>query len=181
MNVKKPEDPFRLICKTDITMNAIDPNHWNQETSRQARFKIHKDTKTILLRFRDKMSRAKDDKFSIKDYPLMNDYRDKIQLYIDLLSKYYKISDYCAIIAKLIPNGVIPPHRDKGAYFDKSHRIHIPLKTNKDVNFRIGRIMVNMELGSAYEINNTRCVHGVRNNSSADRHHLIFDLFEDLI
>ena len=41
--------------------------------------------------------------------------------------------------------------------------------------------MVNMELGSVYEINNTRCVHGVRNNSSADRHHLIFDLFEDLI
>ena len=68
-------------------------------------------------------------------------------------------------------------HIDKGPYFLKSHRIHIPIQTNESTYFYGGNEKFHMKEYHAYEIGNTNHRHGVVNNGDSDRYHLIFDLF----
>jgi len=69
----------------------------------------------------------------------------------------------------------VKPHVDMGYYLNSIHRLHIPIKTHKEIYFSVGNETINMEEGVCYEINNTR-QHSVDNNSSVDRIHLLLDI-----
>ncbi len=171
----KIDTPFKLICKVPKNLQVINLEHWNENTSRQQEYQQHKDTQTIFLRFRNELNEFVN--FELVDYPLMQFYKNEIQQYLQILSQYYNIKNYSVIIANLKGGGMIPLHCDYGEYFETSHRIHIPIKTNKNVFFKIGNVELNMESGFAYEIDNVGSMHGVFNLGKEDRYHIIFDLF----
>lgn len=79
-------------------------------------------------------------------------------------------------ISKMQGGGSIIPHVDLGIGFVFSHRIHIPLITNKKVIFKIDNENFYFSSGKMYEINNLK-VHSVANYNNANyyRIHLIFD------
>ena len=176
------DQPYKYIgtaiCPTcDVKCSPeINPKHFKENTIRQDSFEQHRYTETIFLRFREKMDSWVD--FNIIEYPLFENYSNAVWYYLEFLKDHYEFSDYCAIIANLKPGGSIPPHIDSGPYFDKSNRIHIPIKTNSQVLFQIGDLpSFHMEEGKAYEIDNCGSQHQVVNYSNEDRYHIIFDLF----
>jgi aspartyl/asparaginyl beta-hydroxylase (cupin superfamily) len=74
----------------------------------------------------------------------------------------------------LEPKSTIEKHTDQGELFESSRRIHIPLITNKNVNFHIQDKKYNFSEGCVVEINNLK-EHQVENNGEEDRVHLIID------
>jgi hypothetical protein len=79
------------------------------------------------------------------------------------------------LLAELAPRGVITVHRDKGAALTEVHRCHLPIITNKGVQFFIDMIPHMLETGTGYEFDNTRR-HSVENNSDERRIHLLCDV-----
>ncbi len=84
-----------------------------------------------------------------------------------------------AMVAKLLVGGTIKPHVDAHPSFSVGHRVHVPLKTNDDVQFIVEGERIIMEEGKAYELNNLLS-HGVHNGGKEDRIHLIFDYMDPL-
>lgn len=77
-------------------------------------------------------------------------------------------------IARLPAGGKIQEHIDKSQLLVNSHRLHIPLVTNDEVNFVIDGKRVILEPDRLYEINNT-LLHSVENHSDKSRLHFIID------
>ena len=77
-------------------------------------------------------------------------------------------------LAKLVAGGKISIHQDKNFSLTHCHRVHLPLVTNEDVWFYVGKERRNMKEGEIWEINNRR-MHYVANNGTEDRVHLILD------
>jgi hypothetical protein len=77
----------------------------------------------------------------------------------------------------LVPSkAMIYPHKDIGLPFVFSHRMHLPIVTNKHVYFKIEKNFYNLKEGHLYEINNQK-IHSVENKNIEEfnRIHLIFD------
>ena len=77
-------------------------------------------------------------------------------------------------LSLLKSNGIISSHCDNGERFEETHRIHLPIITNNQVEFIIGNKSYNFEAGCVVEINNQK-THSVINRSREDRIHLIID------
>lgn len=170
-------EPVLTVCSLKSRLSIKDSLHWQNDTSRQEAFKVHKDTETIFLRFRKNLA-SRPSHIELINYPLFSVYEYEITEYLNELSIFYEFTDYAVIIANLKSNGgTINMHVDKGPYFQKSHRIHIPIRTNDLSIFFIGNIELHMKENIAYEIGNTNHRHGVINKGECDRYHLIFDLF----
>ena len=77
---------------------------------------------------------------------------------------------------QLLPSGgKILEHYDGGLGFTLSHRIHVPIKTNKNVLFSVDGEKRELNQGEIIEINNLKD-HFVENNDpNEDRIHLIMD------
>ena len=80
-----------------------------------------------------------------------------------------------AMLARLKANTVILRHMDKGPITAKTHRIHIPVITNTSCIFSVGDECKNLEAGQIWIIDNVNRYHGVENNGTNDRVHLIVD------
>lgn len=80
-------------------------------------------------------------------------------------------------LARLKAHGEIPVHIDGASYFEKQHRLHIPLTTNPDVVFDVGGSRKHMAVGEIWEINNL-IHHGVYNLGDSDRIHLVVDYYD---
>ena len=76
--------------------------------------------------------------------------------------------------AKLLAGGRITPHFDAHPSFRESHRIHVPVTTNRRVRFMIDGRPYQFEVGKGYEINN-QLTHSVMNRGTEDRITFIFD------
>ncbi len=79
-----------------------------------------------------------------------------------------------AFFTRLAPGGSIAQHRDTGALFQHAHRIHVPIVTNPEVEFRVGRSTIDAIEGEAFEVNNWR-PHSVTNGGDQARIHFIVD------
>lgn len=90
----------------------------------------------------------------------------------------YERSAYPRVmLAKMDPGGVIHPHVDANTSAGFPHKIHVPLQTNPHVTFYIEPNNYHFEVGKAYEVNN-RVMHGVKNEGSTSRIHLIFEYYD---
>lgn len=174
-------EPIRELGQLQTSLRVKDLQHFEQLTWRQKRYDAHAYTKTIFLRHwdRDRMTPRKFP-FVIKDFPLLADYRKPLQAILSDLGDFYQWVDYAAMITSLKPGCGISSHCDRGCYFENSHRVHIPLKTNLRATFDCGHRTIHMELDHAYEIGNVNHTHAVRNHGEQDRHHLIVDLIQRL-
>lgn len=80
-----------------------------------------------------------------------------------------------ALLARLPAGERIPPHVDRGAYFNNSVRIHVPIETNDDVWMYCDGRSFHMRVGEVWTLNNI-ATHAVWNaHPSRSRTHLICD------
>ena len=164
---KIPQDKFLNISKSVLSAT---PDEWLAVTSRQKKWEAHKDTESIVLKMGPSRIDSKfTDVWIAKWETIINN---------NLLSLLRnEIGDFeivRMIISRLKPHSIVSEHIDTEEILRKSHRLHLPIKTNENVVFNINRSSYHLKEGVVYEINN-QAPHSVFNNSKYDRVHLIFD------
>jgi hypothetical protein len=177
----KLDTPLRTLGPVDYLAlkNAVvsaAPERWIEEQLRQQSFDVHAKTHSIILLFTEgwpdiQISRHSGwAEFAPFTLPVMR----------DIIRKHYSIHGTIirAMFAKLLAGMSIDEHFDDHPTFSISHRIHVPLITNNDVQFVIANENFNLKEGIAYEVSNLD-FHYVANPSAEDRVHLIFDYVED--
>lgn len=79
------------------------------------------------------------------------------------------------VLARLGPKSNIPAHADSGPYFERTIRLHVPVRTNPSVVMYAGGLSYCMQPGEVWALNNSG-THGVLNDDPAEaRIHLICD------
>jgi hypothetical protein len=154
-------------------LGKIDHAWWDSDV-RHNLYRNHATTRCIRLRH---VTDYNFNDIQLINFPeLASTFKPEIDEVLSVLSASYEYCDFTAMIL-LLPSGArIEPHVDQGRWFRLAHRIHVPLVTNPDVEFRVGTERVNMKVGKAYEIDNANKIHAVVNNGSRDRVHLVIDL-----
>ena len=156
----------------DAVLN-FDENIWQLNQLRQQRFKnVHSQTQSVVMIFCDgwpKLTVSKEagwPHLAKTALPVMN----------DIIKQHYPIGGRVirAMVAKMAPGSEIKRHFDNHPTFNIGHRIHVPLQTDKEVEFEVDDKILLMEQGQGYELNNL-LMHQVKNNSKNDRIHFIFD------
>lgn len=148
---------------------------WFLDLSRQQTYKAHKDTQMYRLMFANYSWKIGDQINIIQSNTLKNlNAIEEFNIICESLEKKYNAKTISAEFIRLNPNSVVMMHMDQGDLLKVSRRCHIPLVTNENVFFQVLNNKINMKEGICYEINNAM-PHGVENNSSQDRIHLIID------
>ena len=78
-------------------------------------------------------------------------------------------------MALLPAGGEVSEHSD-GHASHYIHKIHVPLITNPETTFHVGKKARHLPVGEIVEVNNKR-VHAVKNNGAQDRVHFIFECY----
>ena len=183
------KEVYKIVGNYDTTnLMKLASNHteadWNKYDFRQKRYHVHKNTITLAILHDKNYSRnvgEKSEWYSI--------YEEEILRIEKQLQSIYKSNGKIIrfVIVNLPAGKNVAPHTDatKAEEDDRSSlkvdsRIHIPIKTNKDVHFGIGDKIVHMNIGEMWEINNHYYKHWVNNDGNADRLHIILDYRADL-
>jgi len=150
-------------------ISSLTDEDWKDFDYRQNTFPAHKETLTVPLLF--------DDNFD--SYPteckFFNLFADEITEVHKFFTQHYGTGRFARLIlVKLLANSEITPHYDQGSSLRQGLRHHIPIITNDKVSFQISKDIKNLKVNEVWEINNQR-LHGVKNESSYDRVHLIAD------
>ena len=164
----------KIACEPlrDAVLNFND-DVWLLNKLRQQRFKnVHSQTESVVMIFCDgwpKLTISKEagwPHLAKTALPVMN----------DIIKSHYPSGGRVirAMVAKMPPGSEIKRHFDNHPTFNIGHRIHVPLQTDKDVEFEVDDKILLMEQGQGYELNNL-LMHQVKNNSTKDRIHFIFD------
>jgi hypothetical protein len=151
---------------------AMDEEAWQEQQYRQKAYSVHEHTESLVLVF-------------CQGWPGLQVTREPgweplqevaVPLMHHIIAEHYPPGGTIirAMAAKLKAGGIISPHRDTHLSFVNSHRIHIPITTNKGVRFMINGRPNQFEVGNAYELNN-QLNHSVMNRGKDDRITFIFD------
>lgn len=81
------------------------------------------------------------------------------------------------MFASLSAGHRIDVHIDGGAAAARTHKIHIPVRTEPAATFIVDGVESHLRKGFAYEVNNT-LPHGAFNGGREDRVHFIFEVFD---
>ena len=144
--------------------------HWSEITFRQREFATHSHTESIFLVYNEKGITKRDNSFLTKFNTILSPIREDVSYAVG----DNNISLKRMIVVNLKKYGFIRRHLDTGQFLEHHWRCHFPLITNPNVLFHVGNSTVNMLTNHGYIINN-QLPHGVSNNSSHDRYHLIMD------
>lgn len=79
-----------------------------------------------------------------------------------------------AKLLRLLAGEEIAESRDSSFSLTHSHRVHVPIITNDQVRFTVGRETMHIPEGEIYEINNRR-LHSVHNQGDEPCVHLVLD------
>jgi hypothetical protein len=151
---------------------ATEQTGWDEQQYRQKAYSVHEHTQSLVMVFCQGWP-----DIQVTKEPAWDVLQEQaVPLMHGILAESYPPGGTIirAMAAKLVSGGVISPHRDTHESFSRSHRIHIPLTTNKGVRFMINGRPFRFEEGQAYEINNQKN-HSVINSGSEDRITFIFD------
>lgn len=131
-------------------------------------------TRHIMFRFIN----GHDNVFDYQDFPLWNEWKDDLLPIMKQAARRLGYEDYRfprVILARLPAGGEISPHTDgRASHF--IHKIHVPLITNSQTIFHVGKQSRHLPTGEIFEVNNKR-VHAVKNEGEQDRTHLIFECY----
>jgi hypothetical protein len=176
MDIGVPLKDLGPIDSTDLkeAILALDDGIWTANTYRQNKYDVHNLTQSVVLIFTDGSGWPNIEVGKEAGWDLLSDVA--LPVMHDILKKFYPPGGTIirAMAAKLIPGGVIKPHRDAHPSFHAGHRIHIPIITNSRVRFMIDGRPYKFEVGNAYEINNQK-QHSVMNKGKESRINFIFD------
>tara|TARA_Y100001951_G_C11211299_1_gene223134 strand:+ start:111 stop:623 length:513 start_codon:yes stop_codon:yes gene_type:complete len=121
---------------------------------------------------------------NVQAFPLIDEYK-----IFPLYDKFYKISSqirkvlkkhygegkfYKIHFSRMTQDSECKKHRDLASDFPNSHRLHVPLKTNKKVVLEIGDKQFTPKVGTMFEINNSK-THTVKVEGKQERLTLILD------
>ena len=179
---KKGELPFdfKYLGNIDIKLTldkvyTITEEQWSEHGIRNEEFRVHNHTNAFeIIWDPDSLITGLAGKRNREHYNQIdfNKVKDKLQ---PIFLEHYGPGWYIRVLlARLKPYGRIPIHRDRGVSLMEVKRIHIPLVTNQNIDFRVGDTVKNLKAGEVWEINNAR-KHAVTNNSEEHRIHLIVD------
>jgi hypothetical protein len=179
---------FNYIGNVDTSiirarMLELPVEQWGADTFRQKRYEAHRDTQTIGLVFDPDFRHSHPTRL-----PQLQLFEEGLRPVLGLVADYYEKSSagqnhvrefgvgyfIRATLVKLQAGGRILQHQDNNFSLAHSHRVHVPIITNPDVQFEVGAETVNMRQGEVIEINNRR-IHAVHNAGNDDRIHLILD------
>lgn len=162
---------------------ALDEQAWLVDASRQKAFNAHNSTQTLKLiadsDFRHTNPTVHPAFATFEPYiaPLIDHIRG---FYLQTLRQRRVAQQHGlgyiirALLTRLPAHSEIKPHIDDGESLKRCHRIHVPVVSNADSLFTVGKLRFHMPEGEMWEINNRR-VHAVDNQGSEARIHLIMD------
>jgi hypothetical protein len=151
---------------------SLDEVAWSADAHRQTEYDVHAQTQSIILLFCDGWPDVKVHRASGWDL-LSEEARPVID---QVITKHYPPGGALlrAMVTRLGPGRRIARHKDFHPSFSVAHRIHVPLVTNRDVEFVVGAEHVLPRAHFAFELNNLM-THHVINNGDNTRIHFIFD------
>jgi len=174
MNISEPIFELHNVDISNILTftHELSKDEWDFWNLRQKINEVHQNTKTYPLRWAQQINK--------NTYQVLIKNKNSIinQILLPEVSKLEKLySGICVniLFVKLLPHTIICTHRDVSDLLKNTHRIHLPIITNENIDFYIHDKKYNLKEGILYEINNT-LEHSVENNSSFDRVHLILDI-----
>jgi hypothetical protein len=174
MLIDEPTCPLGEYDCRELTERvlALDESVWHRDQRRQQDHDVHAQTQSLILLFCSgwpelSVARAEGwDLLADAALPVM----DRI-----IADSYPPGGTVIrAMMARLPPGKRIARHRDSHPSFNIAHRVHVPLQTNPDVEFIVGKELVPPRAHFAFELNN-RVEHQVCNRGTAHRIHFIFD------
>jgi hypothetical protein len=175
----KIEMPLRELGAVPIntlrdTVLGLEDEAWRSQQYRQETYEVHRQTESLVLVFTDGSGWPDIEVRKESGWDWLAE--AAVPLMHSIIDQHYPKGGTIirAMAAKLVPGGIIRPHRDSHPSFHASHRIHIPITTNKRVRFMIDGRPYRFEVGQAYEINN-QLTHSVMNKGAEDRITFIFD------
>lgn len=113
--------------------------------------------------------------FSNSNSPVLETSILKECYYFKEIINSFKCSVLSARLLRLGVGAEIKPHRDHElGYENNNFRIHIPITTNKDVQFILDENNITMLPGECF-YTNVNYVHSVSNKGKTDRVHLVLD------
>ena len=156
---------------------------WDSFSVRQKRYEVHRNTQTIGLVYDPDFRHSHPTRLPtlrIFESALRPALAKAAENYEEtaggqqLIQKYGLGYFVRATLVMLKAGCGIAAHQDLNFSLTHSHRVHLPIITNDDVQFTVGSETINLREGELFEINNRR-MHSVDNKGSADRVHLILD------
>ncbi len=155
---------------------AIPEAVWMEEDAiKPNKFSPFKHTQHIIFRFIDSFQSHE----SWIDNPIWQQWEVYIKPILEQVKGYYPYETGAfprIMLARLKAGAGIKAHTDASPAARFPHKIHVPLQTNDQTFFYLGRKAYHFETGMAYEVNNNRR-HAVVNEGSTDRIHLIFEYY----
>lgn len=173
-------DFFRHLGSADINavierVKNIPETLWQSENENKPnKLSELNDTSHIIFRFINSVNNV----FDFHDLPLWDEWRDVLLPIMEHAARSLGYESYRfprAMLARLPAGGEISGHSDSGANFH-IHKIHVPLVTNPETEFRIGSQVEHLQAGEIVEVNNKR-FHAVKNDGEQDRIHFIFECY----
>ena len=170
----------KIVCKIEQTiidniLKNITKEDWFIDNYRNNAGGMH-DTNSIPIFHSVRCGDDPNALMTVEKRPLFDKFYPLILPILNILKKYYNYNYHASFLARLNPRGTITKHSDSGAFLERCHRVHVPLKTNKDVTYWIDGKPYYWEVGNVYEFNNL-LEHKVINNSDQERIHLILNLY----
>ena len=171
------------ISQLRAAVQDLDDAAWNADGTRQVAFRAHAGTQALKLiadadfRHADPTVQPAFARFEPFVMPLMDHIRGH---YLQTLRQRRVAEAHGpgyfirALLTRLPPGAEIKPHIDEGESLKRCHRIHVPVVSNAQALFMVGKLRFHMAEGEMWEINNRR-THAVRNTGDAARIHLIMD------
>lgn len=150
----------------------LDESAWSADSRRQDDYEVHAQTQSIILTFCEGWPDVKVFQGAGWDW-LASEAQPVMTRIID---RHYPAGGVIlrAMLARLEPGRRIARHLDGHPSFAAAHRVHVPLVTNRDVEFIVGTRQVPARANYAFELNNL-VPHEVVNRGDTTRIHLIFD------
>jgi hypothetical protein len=154
-------------------LKTLTNDDWEEYSYRQITFDVHRKTLTLPLLFNENFDL---EPLQFKYYNTFKSDLDELEM---LFKELYGSGKFVrCILVNLLAGAQIPIHVDGGESLEISHRHHIPIITNDAVFFQIGDEINNLKTNTLWEINNQK-PHGVWNDSTQDRIHMIVDWIEE--
>ncbi len=170
---------IKELGKVDITefkqmVMSLPDEYWEEHNRRKPNsFGALSQTQHIVFKF---VRNFQSHRESV-EYPVWKSWQDKIEPLLQTITKSYGYQDsiYPRIMLAKLPGGCrIPLHIDRNPAANYPHKIHIPIQTNPQAYFFVGKQAYHFAEGYGYEVNN-KAKHGVINNGNTPRIHLIFE------
>jgi hypothetical protein len=116
--------------------------------------------------------------FDFHEFPAWDEWKDLLLPIMEQAANQLGYENYRfprVMFAWLAAGGEISRHSDGNASH-YIHKIHVPLITNSETIFQVGRQAKHLPVGEIFEVNNKR-THSVKNDGKTDRIHLIFECY----